>query len=457
MVGSHNNEEQSEPLLDRIDEDEALPCEPPVDDNDMECVINLIKGLLGAGIMTLPKACAIFGSLMGGLLLSLVGLLSWAGISRGMVWPAAAASPSFGTNGNRLLDYSGLVRHYLGSGAVRVFNSFLIANALGFAVMYVDISADVLLGSEGKGGVIPDALTLLKLPEEIIEWATYRPIFLAAFLFLFVLPLTLKRDMAALGSLNTIGLVALATFGISLAILAIAAAIQGRAYPLPLFPDLTHLDALGSSSRFLAAMSLLPVLLTADGCQQSIMPLAAMMRPSFSKTRLDRVIAIALISTSLFYALIAAAAYVTFGLDVQEDVLTNLTVSGMRDLVGPAFAFFLAYTVRIAFVISLLGSLAINNFPLRDAILDVAYEGEGKAEAKHALFAPLTVAILFLVYLAAILVPSIWAVVGFVGSVAGSGVCFIFPALIMHVSGLASCLLSLHLMSFDPCSPYRSM
>ena len=164
------------------------------------------------------------------------------------------------------------------------------------------------------------------------------------------------------------------------------------------------------------------------------MPLAAMMRPSFSKTRLDKIVAVGLASTSLFYALIASTAYFVFGPNVEEDILSNMTVQGMTELVGPALAFFLAYTVRIAFVISLLGSLAINNFPLRDAIIDVAYgEDERKVEAKGKFFAPLTVAILFLVYLAAILVPSIWAVVGFVGSVAGSGVCFIFPALLMHV------------------------
>ena len=134
--------------------------------------------------MTLPRACAIFGSLMGGILLSLVGIFSWAGISRGMVWPAAAAAAK--SHNQRLLDYSGLVRHYLGDSAVHVFNSFLIANALGFAVMYCDISADVLLGSEGKGGVLPEIFALVKIPDVVIQWVVYRPVFLAVFIFLFV-------------------------------------------------------------------------------------------------------------------------------------------------------------------------------------------------------------------------------------------------------------------------------
>lgn len=425
-----------EPLLERIDENET-PCVDMEEEadaelsqhNDYDCVINLVKGLLGAGIMTLPRACAIFGSLMGGLLLSAVGLFTWIGISRGMVWPAAAVSTSHG-----ILDYSGLVRRYLGNGSVKVFNTFLIANALGFAVMYCDISADVLLGSEGRPGVIPEALLLLKVPDYVIQWAVFRPLFLFAFIFIFVLPLSLKRDMAALGPLNAIGLGSLAAFGATLITLALAAVYQGQAYPLPLFPDLTQLDSLGASSRVFAFMSILPVLLTADGCQQSIMPLAGMMRPSFTRARMDKVTAVGLAFTSAFYALIASASYVAFGPEIQDDILTNMTAQGMKDLVGPTAAFFLAYTVRIAFVVSLLGSLAINNFPLRDAIIDVAIgEGEGKMEAKAHYFVPLTVAVLSLVYLASVLVPSIWIVVGFVGSVAGSGVCFIFPALLMHV------------------------
>ena len=299
---------------------------------------------------------------------------------------------------------------------------------------YCDISADVLLGSEERPGVIPEALNLLKVPDFITQWAVYRPCFLFVFISLFVLPLSLKRDMSSLGSLNAIGLASLAAFGASLFTLALAAIHQGVAYPLPLLPDLTQLDSLGASSRVLAFMSILPVLLTADGCQQSIMPLAGMMRPSFSKARMDNVTAIGIAFTSVFYALIAATSYVAFGPEIQDDILVNMTAQGMKDLVGPSAAFFLAYTVRIAFVVSLLGSLAINNFPLRDAIVDVAFgEGEGKAKAKESFFAPLTIAVLFLVYMASVLVPSIWAVVGFVGSVAGSGVCFIFPALMMHV------------------------
>ena len=129
----HIHSTVEEPLLDRIDEDE-VPCIEEAEvtqSNDFDCVINLVKGLLGAGIMTLPRACAIFGSLMGGLLLAAVGVGTWFGISRGMIWPSAAAA---NTN-SVILDYSGLVRRYLGNGAVKIFNAFLIANALGFAVM----------------------------------------------------------------------------------------------------------------------------------------------------------------------------------------------------------------------------------------------------------------------------------------------------------------------------------
>jgi hypothetical protein len=111
-----------------------------------------------------------------------------------------------------------------------------------------------------------------------------------------------------------------------------------------------------------------------------------------------------------------------------------------------------AYIVRISYVVSLLGSLGLNNFPLRDALMDVAFgevdsngchqvwgETEGgcfqlcmmrtsmvmyqvKASQLERLFVPITVAILALVCLLAVSVSSIWVVIGYVGSVSATGV-----------------------------------
>lgn len=85
-------------------------------------------------------------------------------------------------------------------------------------------------------------------------------------------------------------------------------------------------------------------------------------------------------------------------------------------------AVIVAYVVRIAYVVSLLGSLGLNNFPLRDALMDVAYgEGREKRAAQERLFVPVTIGILSLVCFLAISLSSIWVVIGYVGSVSATG------------------------------------
>ena len=59
--------------------------------------------------------------------------------------------------------------------------------------------------------------------------------------------------------------------------------------------------------------------------------------------------------------------------------------------------------------------------PCRDAILDSFYgQGRAKEAALKRYFVPLTIFILMLVYMFAIAIPSIWEVIGLVGSVAAT-------------------------------------
>jgi|LauGreSBDMM110SN_4_FD.fasta_scaffold250245_2 amino acid permease len=64
---------------------------------------------------------------------------------------------------------------------------------------------------------------------------------------------------------------------------------------MPFWPDL---EVLGKgkvpSQQVLGVLAMLPVMLTADGCHQGVLPLAAIMRP-FSKRSLDSVMAVALV------------------------------------------------------------------------------------------------------------------------------------------------------------------
>ena len=166
--------------------------------------------------------------------------------------------------------------------------------------MFLDIMADVLLGTPEIPGILPDILAALGAPERLTSLLLYRPLFLALFTALVAAPISLHRSMASLDGLNVAGLAALCAFGLSLAWLSAAAVLQGRAHPMPLWPGPPAADGGGggggSSSwrQALVILSVLPAMLTADGCHLNVLPLAAMMRP-FSKRSMDSVVAISIV------------------------------------------------------------------------------------------------------------------------------------------------------------------
>ena len=66
---------------------------------------------------------------------------------------------------------------------------------------------------------------------------------------------------------------------------------------MPFWPNLEVLGKgnLGLPQQVLGVLTVLPVMLTSDGCHQGVLPLAAIMRP-FSARSLDSIIAVALVS-----------------------------------------------------------------------------------------------------------------------------------------------------------------
>jgi len=106
----------------------------------------------------------------------------------------------------------------------------------------------------------------------------------------------------------------------------------------------------------------------------------------------------------------------------------------MRPLVGRHSAILVGYGVRVAYAVSLLGNTAINNFPLRDALLDtVITDPAAKAAALDSYFMPITLGVLLLVYVLAVSMASVWSVIGFVGGITSTGVCYLFPAALMYM------------------------
>lgn len=93
------------------------------------------------------------------------------------------------------------------------------------AVSYLDIMGDILLGSTRNPGIL-SPLTH-QLPSSY-TWVMDRRLVLAVLVVAVLLPLCCRRHMGSLGLVNIVGLVALATFGLALVWLAVAAMWLGQ-------------------------------------------------------------------------------------------------------------------------------------------------------------------------------------------------------------------------------------
>jgi len=403
--------------------------------------LNLCKAVLGAGLLSLPRAFSLLGAGFSTLAYLLVSVLTIFTLGHGMVIPSASARGTQLEHGS----YAGLARHFLGPFAEQGLAFMVVMGCLGFQTSYLDIISDLLFGSYHR-------------PEEGLLSAPFptadRNLVLGLIVLLVLLPLGLHRHMGNLSMMNGVGLVSMAVFATTLLALAVTAMWTGQAYNLPLTPNL---EALGSRPLLqgLGGFHVLSVLLTSCGCHQNMHPLMDEVEP-FSTRTLQLIIRNTVAITTTFYYVASVCACIAFGPHISDDILTNLTVPSMQPIVGEATATVLAAAVKWGFLLNICGSVVLTLFPMRQALADLLTGSQGAPpiiddgplalSVEHAsviigpglhartwrekAHAPMTVGILGLAYLLAASFPSIWMVLSLVGSVSVTFVCWITPSMI---------------------------
>ncbi|EFJ48238.1 hypothetical protein VOLCADRAFT_90925 [Volvox carteri f. nagariensis] len=389
--------------------------------NFWECTFNLTKVILGAGIMALPKAVAMLGWGLGMSLLVVVGLLTHFTV-HGLVYASDRC---------RRDTYSALTRTALGPLAEKVLQAAMLLGCLGFEVVYIDIIGDLLIGDEPDR----DGLVTAWLPSHLRhEWWVGRPFVLAILTVAVLAPLTSLRTMNHLGAVNVVGLLSLVGFAGATCWLGLAAVTQGSAYQMPFGPDMEGLGP-DTASRITSALAVVPILLTAASCHQSVHPLRAMLVP-YNPAVLDRVVALSLTMVTVLFMVVAYAAYTAFGQDVRGNFLNNLSPAQLSPLIGSTAATVVSFGVKGGYAGSLIGSSVLIMFPLRQSTLEVVAPAQalpGAPPVPASLYLSCTYGLLVATYGIAVFVPSIWDVISFVGAVSCTIMCFIIPAvLILH-------------------------
>ncbi len=118
-----------------------------------------------------------------------------------------------------------------------------------------------------------------------------------------------------------------------------------------------------------------------------------------------------------------------FGANLQDDVLSNITVEAMAPLLGSdLLARAAALAVRAGYLMSLMGSFVLLLFPLRHVLADVLL---GSHDALTARWIPVTAAIMGTSFCTACFLPTIWDALTLVGATATTTLSWIIPALLI--------------------------
>lgn len=137
------------------------------------------------------------------------------------------------------------------------------------------------------------------------------------------------------------------------------------------------------------------------------------------------VISASLVLCSSIYILTALFGFLLFGESTLDDVLANFDTD-----LGIPYSNILNDVVRISYALHLMLVFPVIFFSLRFNLDDLVFPSASSLELDNWRFSSITTGLIFLLYVAANFVPSIWDVFQFTGATATVCLGFIFPAAI---------------------------
>ncbi|KAH7428044.1 hypothetical protein KP509_10G072600 [Ceratopteris richardii] len=194
-----------------------------------------------------------------------------------------------------------------------------------------------------------------------------------------------------------------------------------------LFPSTT-----GDASTFMSYFSVVPILVTAFICHHTVHPVLNELEDD---TQSKTVVQISLALCTVIYVITSAFAFLLFGPDTLNDVLSNFD----SDL-GVPQSVLLADIVRVGYAIHLMLVFPLIHFSLRVNLDGLIFPSAGPLSLDTRRFSSLTAVLVTLSFVVAYFVPDIWDAFQITGSTSGILLGFIFPgALVLKdVAGIAT-------------------
>lgn len=135
---------------------------------------------------------------------------------------------------------------------------------------------------------------------------------------------------------------------------------------------------------------------------------------------------ISMVLCASIYFAIGLFGYLLFGDSIMPDILVNFDQSS-----GSVSGAILNDTVRLSYALHLILVFPLVNFALRSNMDEFLFPNKPLLSKDTPRFAPLTMLLLVLSYVAAIVFPNIWSFFQLVGSTSAVCLAFIFPGAIV--------------------------
>nr|CAB3494646.1 unnamed protein product [Digitaria exilis] len=365
-------------------------------------VFNVSTSIVGAGIMSIPAAMRVLG-VIPCVLIAAVAALANSSVEFLLRYTRCSGG-----------SYAGVMGDAFGRAGAVVLNVCVAFTTMGTLIVYLIIIGDVMSGSAvGKDAHVG---VLQELFGE--RWWTTRVAVLLVTAVVILLPLVLRRRVDSLRYTSAVSILLAVVFIIISLGIAVYTIFTGTVNMPRMFPDFSRL-----SSPF-ELFTAVPVIVVAFTFHFNVHPIRAELKNS---SDMKAAVRISLVLCSAIYVLVGFFGFLLFGEATMADVLVNFDRSS-----GAGVPQALNDLARLSYALHLVLVFPLLNFSLRINVDELLFQGKRSPLASDTpRFMFLTAALMVLLYALAIVIPSIWTLIQYGGSVFPVSLSLIFPGAIV--------------------------
>lgn len=383
-------------LVENGDDDEFSEDDEPQGVSKFGAIFIVCNAALGAGLLNFPHAYAMAGGWPICLGMQIAVMLL---ATVGLHYLAA------GSREHSVTTYQEVVKHMAGPKFGLLSMIFIIVYTYGCCITFEIVLGDQL-------GAIFEAI----VPDAANKWYLSRQFLISILSITLIFPLCFPKDIGFLRHAALLGFCS-CLFVVCVVVVRYFVPMDGYIPPANI-PE--------KPQSFTSLLSAIPSLLFAYQCHVSAVPVYASMRQKSANSWLT-VVTISLILCCIVYTLTGTFGYLTFGADVNNDILVSYSASDP-----------LVIAARVLMAVAMLTSYPILHFCGRAALFSItgldAFELNITSEQKRKTELRRRVVATFIWFLTALLlaifIPNITDVISVIGSLAAFFI-LIFPGLII--------------------------